>query len=322
MASENGKLDMIPVNLIRENPVALRAVNKKSEKYIGLVDSIKQKGILNPIVVREMIDPETKKTFYAVIDGLHRYTASLDAGLKEIPCYIKDLQESEILEAQIIANVHKVETRAAEYAKQLQRILVQNPLLTGSELAAKLGKSPTWLSQILNLNRIKDQKIQELINEGKIKLSNAFFLTKLPEEEMPNFVDRAMTQSPAEFIPTVNQRAKEIKDAKRKGKDVAPEEFVAVPHLRKLKEVKEEKESYKVGTALIQQLNLTTPMDAWKIAVDWMLQVDPKSVEIRKAQDEERKRQKEEEKVKKQQERTAQRAKEAAERAAAIVSGT
>ena len=318
MADQNGQLRFIPLSHIRENPVALRTVDKKKPAYAELVDSIRKQGILNPISVREVRDPESKDTFYAVLDGLHRYVASLDAGLKDMPCFIRNLADAEVLEAQIIANVHKIETRPFEYAKQLQRIMVQNPVLTASELSAKLGKSPEWLSKILGLIKIKDERVQSLVNEGKINLSNAVALSRLPEEEQNNFVDRAMTQSPAEFVGLANTRVKEIKDAKRKGRSVAPEEFVAIPHMRKMKELKDEREEAKVGPSVIQQMNLTTPLAAWKFAMDWVLEMDPKSIEVKKAEDVKRRAMKEAEKTKKAEERAKQRAEDAAKKAAEL----
>ena len=323
MAGSNnhaGELKFLKLSDITENPAGLRPVDKRSEEYMGLVDSIRQKGILNPISVREIKNPETGKIGYAVVDGAHRYTASIDAGLTEIPCYIKNLKDAELLEAQIIANVHKVETKPAQYAQQLRRILTQNPTLTRNELAAKLGKTPAWLSKILGLVRITDDKIQSLVDEGKIVLSNAYALSDLPPEEQTNFIDRAMTMSPLDFLPVANARAKEIKDAMRQGKKVAPEQFVALPKLRTLKELKEEYSDNKVGPVLLGQLNITNPVDAWKTAVAWALQLDAKSVEVRKQKDAELKADREEKKKKAKAEREKKRQEEAARAVAELSS--
>lgn len=217
-----------------------------------------------------------------------------------------------------IANVHKVETSPKEYADQLERILIQNPLMTASELADKLGKSPTWLSKMLSLAKVKNPNIIGLINEGKIKLSNATALAKLPEEEQENFADRAMTQSPEEFVPLVTQRVKEIKDAKRKGMDVKPEGFVAVPRLRKLAELKPEAENLHTGKDYIATMGISNPVEAWKLAINWVMSMDPKSVEVRKQKDAEYRERKKQEKVQKAEERARKRAEEAAQQVAAF----
>lgn len=319
MASNGKSLRHLPLDQVQENPVALRAVDKKREEYVGLVDSIRKMGVLNPISVREVEDPESRKIVYAVIDGLHRFTAAKDAGLSVIPAMIIKLSEAEILEAQIIANVHKIETRKIEYALQLQRVLIQNPTLTVAELSSKLGKSPAWLNGILGLTKIKDVKIQELVNEGKINVSNAVPLSKLPEEEQSNFVDRAMTMSPAEFIEITNRRAKEIRDAIRKGQDVKPEEFVAIPQLRKLKELNSEISNLEEGVLSLKLYNITTPIEAWKACLRWVTKTDPKSVEVRKQQDNERKAAIEKKKEEAKEEKKKQRAREAAEKAADLM---
>ena len=154
-------------------------VNKECEEYVGLVDSIRQVGVMNPITVREVRDPETGQKYYSLVDGLHRYNAAQDAGLEEIPVHVLTLDEVQVLEAQLMANIHKVETRPVEYSKQLGRILAHNPLMTAAELSVKLGKSPTWVGQRLNLIKL-DEKIQALVDDGTINLTNAIAMSKLP----------------------------------------------------------------------------------------------------------------------------------------------
>lgn len=103
MATE---LKSIPLVHIRENPNALREVNRSTEGYQGLVDSIQKNGVLNAILVRECVDPNTKTTFYGLIDGLHRFNAAKDAGLTEIPAQVRSMDDADVLEAQVLANVH------------------------------------------------------------------------------------------------------------------------------------------------------------------------------------------------------------------------
>ncbi len=98
--------------------------------------------------------------------------------------------------------------------------------MTAAELSVKLGKSPTWVGQRLNLTKL-DEKIQALVDDGTINLTNAIAMSKLPVEEQGTFVERAITMTPAEFTPTVNARIKEVRDAKRQGRDPNAGEFVA-----------------------------------------------------------------------------------------------
>lgn len=266
----------VPISQVRENPVALRPVDPENEDYKGLVESIRKKGLMGVITVREQLDEETNELFYQVVDGLHRFAACKEVGLEEISISVEDLDDKGVLEAQIMANIHKVETKPVQYAKQLHRLLSKSPLLTSAELAASLGKSPTWINQRLGIAKIENVQIQELIEEGKISLSNAFALSKLPPEDMPDWIERAMTMTPDEFIPKVNERLKEIRAAARKG-DKVEETFTAVPHLQKVKDMKDEFESNEIGAALIASTGASTAVDGFKLGIAWALHMDPES---------------------------------------------
>ena len=281
------KNNTIPISQIRENPVALRGVQTQSEKYQGLVDSIKAQGILNPISVRPQTDEETKETFFEIVDGLHRYSASKDAGLTVIPVHIIKLDDDQVLEAQIMANIHKVETKPAQYSKQLLRILSRNPLMTETELATKLSKTYQWIQARLGLNKITNEVIVKLVDDGEITLSNAYALAKLPPEEMPDFVDRAQTKAPDEFIPLVNKRVKEIKDAAKAGREAAPQVFEPVAYMQKMKAIKTELETAEIGPALCKEHIKTTTKDgataainAFALAIAWCMHLDPESQSV------------------------------------------
>lgn len=314
MAPKQPDLRVIPIDDIRENPVALRSVNRTSESYLGLVDSIRQEGVLNAITVREATDTETGQSFLMLIDGLHRFMAAQDAGLDAIPANVLDKTDAEVLATQVMANVHKVETRPVEYSRQLIRILSYDPLLTTAALAARLSKSPAWISERLGLLKL-DDSIAEMVNEGKVNLSNAYALAKLPKEEQADFVDRAMTMSPQEFVPLANGRAKEIRDARRQGRDAADAEFVPIPRLQKLSVLREELETLERVTDLVVSHGIKDPIEAAHMAIKFVLHMDPRSIEEAKAKEEARKKDREEAKQKRQGERATKRATEAASKA-------
>lgn len=300
---------VIPIELIEENKVALRSVNKQDEKYIALVDSIRREGVLNAISVKPT--PEGK---YRLIDGLHRFSGAKDAGLTEIPCVVRDMADSEILRAQIIANIHKIETRPVEYTKQLLRILAGDPLLTIAELAGQLSKSPAWLNERLNLVKLH-ANVQKLVDENKVNLANAYALAKLPHEEQLNFLERAMTQVPGEFVPTVQARAKEIRDAARKGRDAQPEGFIPVYHLQKLAVLKEEMDNPQIGPALVKEAGASTAEQGFALAIKWVGHMDNRSIAAGKAKYDQRKAEEQAEKEKKKQEREVKKAEEAKKKA-------
>ncbi len=317
MAKEKD-LRYLPLTQVKPSESALRSVDKETEKYQELVQSIRQVGVINAISVHEMKDKETGKTVYGLIDGLHRYTGSLDAGLDTIPAQIIQADEARRLEMQIIGNLQVIETRAADYSKQLHRLLRLNPTMTALELANKLGKSITWLKERLKLIKLTDP-IQELVNNSTINITNAFNLAKLPKEEQANYVDRAMTMTPNEFVPTVSARNKELRDSKRQGKSPgADKTFIPPAFLQKISAFKQELKDLAVGKGLINQYTIASPIDAWEMAIAWAIHLDPISVEISKTKDEEQRRLNDEEKAKKKAERQAKKLKEAAAVAADV----
>ena len=292
----------IPLSEIRPNPVALREVDRQSEKYLGLVDSIKAKGILNSVSVKNSTDDDGNAV-YALIDGLHRYTAALDAGLSVIPAQVLSMDDAETLEAQVMANIHKIETKPVQYSHQLMRIMAYNPTMTISDLAVKLTMSQGWVSERLGLLKL-DEKIAELVDNGEINLSNAYALAKLPKEEQGNYVQQAMSDSPQEFVASCNTRAKEIRDAKRQGRDAGPSEFVPVAHLQKLGDIKDEATNAQVRDTVLKQLKAKSAADGWNACLQWVQHLDPSSIEAAKAKAEARKAELDEAKNKRKVERT------------------
>ena len=281
------KLAHVPLAQIREPDDALRGVDRQAVEYQELVDSIKSRGVMNPISVREL-QSEDGQTLYGLVDGLQRYSASKDAGLESIPAQIISLDEGQLLEAQVIANVHKIETKPVEYSRALQRILAENPLLTRTELAQRLSKTTAWVSERLGLLNLVEE-IGNLVDSNEIGLSNAYALSKLPPEEQADFVDRAIAMSPQQFTAVVQQRKSELQEAKRQGRNAEEAKFQPVAHFRSKKEVVEELESGTIASRLCKQHQRQTVQDAFTLGLKWAMQVDPESAQAQIEQHEERK---------------------------------
>jgi len=313
----NTELKHIEVTLIHESEETLRGVDTSNEAFVGLVESVRQKGIMTPISVRELVDPDTDELIYGLVDGLQRYTAACEAGLDTIPCQVISISDGELMEAQIIANVHKIETKPVEYSKALLTILQNNPLMTRAELANNLQKTGAWISERLGLLKLT-VGVAELVDDDKIGLSNAYALAKLPDDEQADFVERAMTMPPQQFAPAVNLRVKEIRDAARKGRDVKPEEFQPIPVLRTRKDLVSEMESPQYGPDLCQEVQPSSIDDAFALGVLWALNMDPRSVEVQRARDDERRAEKARIKEQSKIERKRKRAEGAAKKAQSL----
>lgn len=278
------KMKHLPLNQIKAPADPLRQVNKKKAEYLEFVDSIRSKGILNPILVRELKD--NSETPYSVIEGLHRYTGAIDAGLTEIPCQIVSMNDAEIWEAQIIGNLHKIETRPADYAKTLEKIFRANPTLTKKQLSAKLNKSTTWLDNQLKLN-VLPENVKKLVNEGNINVSNAYALANLSsvaENEVENFLSAAQTTPPNEFTVRVDTRVRQIKAERRQGRDPKKNnEFEPIAHPQNRAAFEAELRDHKNADVLIPEMGASTPLEGWIAAIKWSLKLDPRSVAAAKA---------------------------------------
>lgn len=309
-------LRTVAISDIRPNPVALRAVDRESEDFIQLRDSVADPsiGLLNPINVRERVEDVDGESisFYEIIDGLHRYTACSEVGFETLPVQVCDMNETEAHIAQLVGNAMKIETKPVQYTKHLQRIIGANPTWTMRDLANKVHRSPEWLNQRFGLLKL-EPSVQEFVDDAKITVSNAVVLAKLPHEEQLNFIDSAMTMGTAEFAPVVSARVKEIKEAEKAGRAPGEAQFVASAKPRKKSELEDELNNRKVLSSLTSGLDSEAAAYA---TLAWVLQLDDASVATGLAQYNEKKERVEAEKARRKAERANKKADEAAAAAA------
>jgi ParB/RepB/Spo0J family partition protein len=274
----------IPIEQIRENPVALRTVDRASDGYQELVASVKgPQGILNPINVRKCVD-EAGNSFYQIVDGLHRFSAAKDAGLKSVPAQIfTEIADDEVFYSQIIANATKVETKKIEYAQMLKRILSMHPTWTIPDLAGAVKKRVAWVDDQLALLKITNEGIREQIDNGKIPAVNAYNLAKLPQDEQVDFVQDAMKLDGKAFTEAVTARCRELRDAKHKGKQVGESGFSVRAKIQKIAVIEAEISEPKNLSSLISKSKVKTAIDGATLALKWVLQQDEDSIEKAKA---------------------------------------
>lgn len=290
----------ISTSQITQASEGLRNVDPDNEKFKELCVSIRQRGILNPINVRRGDDGT-----YVLVDGLHRFTAACMVGLTEVPAQVLDTDEEQALEIQIEANLHRVETKPIEYTRQLQRIMLQHPERTIEDQARRLGKSVGWLRDRLSLN-VFEGRAAELIEEGKLPLSNAYALAKiakLNQGEVDEWLDRATTMPPEDFIPEALQREKALKEALRSGKSADKAEATGpAVKLRKLGDIKVE---FNRARALQAQKPEDAYAAGYLAAFQFCLSQDQATVEAWKRQEAERAKAKAEKAAEKEAEKAA-----------------
>lgn len=305
----------VPISEIRENPVALRSVDKNDEQYQSLVHDIGRRGLLKPVIVREKVDETDGTNYYELCDGLQRFSAAKDNGMDTIPVRIMSLSDAEVEETQIVANLCKVDTKPVEYSNQLRRMLQRNPIMTEAGLAEMISQSVAFVRQRLNLQKL-DPAIQVMVDNGDIVLSNAIALSKLPREEQHNWTDQAMTQSPSEFIQVANARAKEIREAAKLGRSASKPTFTPTKKLRKVREFEFELDSATSGPSICAEVGAETAADGFAACVQWALSLDSASVQAQKDKFDARNKERADATAKRTVVREAKRAKEAAEKAA------
>lgn len=159
MAEEIIQLD---INALQPNPLQPRG-SITPESLVDLVDSIKEHGILEPLVVAKT------PAGFQIIAGERRWRASRLAGLTHVPAIIRETSPKGMLEMALVENVQRVDLNALDRAKGFERLQSEFGLST-SEIAVRIGKSVAYVSNSLRLltlpDALKDGLLSGLISEG------------------------------------------------------------------------------------------------------------------------------------------------------------
>ena len=182
--------------------------NFDKESLEGLTNSIKERGLIQPIIVRKSDDNENK---YEIIAGERRWLASQNAGLHEVPVVITEASDLKSLEFAIVENVQRHDLNAIEEANGYQR-LIDDFGYDHEKVAKFIGKSRSHISNCLRLLTLPKEVIHLIeknsLSQGHAKvlvgLSNAFFLAK-------KIVDKKLSVRQAENLVRLFKSKKIIK---------------------------------------------------------------------------------------------------------------
>lgn len=282
------ELKYINLDEIIVNPEAMRDAQVDDDRFKELCDSIARSGVKQPINVYKDFDANSGKEKYVLINGVQRFSASQKVGKTKIPAQISTKAEADALAQQIVQNAVNVPTTKTQYAKGLQNMLRFNPTYGSLDLAKFTGKSVSWVLDQLRLNKLPEA-VQKLVDSGDIKVAHAVSLSKLPEQEMLDSVELAMTTTIDVFKPMIEARVKELAAAKKEGRAAQPRMFTANRALRRLSEISAEMDSLSTGrtlvTALIEQA-ATDPHEAlvqsYKIGLQFATNTDAPTLESRR----------------------------------------
>ena len=158
--------------------------NFNEDSLLELSESIKLHGIVQPLVVTR------KKDYYEIIAGERRWRAAKMAGLREVPVVIKDYTPQEVMEVALIENIQREDLNPVEEARAYQN-LIQEYSLKQDEVAEKVSKSRTAITNSLRLLKL-DDRVLEMLVEETISSGHARALLGFPDKEQQDTVAMKM----------------------------------------------------------------------------------------------------------------------------------
>lgn len=178
---------MIPIDKVHPNPDQPRkALGDLSE----LVQSVREKGVLEPLLVRYM----PREDAYYIISGERRYHASRAAGLREVPCIEKIADDAETLELALIENLQRKDLTAFEEADGLFRLAEQFDY-THDDIAKKIGRARSSVTETLSIRMIPDAIRRLCIEKGVTSKSLLLQVARQPNEKKMHEIVMQIAQS-------------------------------------------------------------------------------------------------------------------------------
>ena len=176
---------MISITDIQKNPYQPRKEFDR-EKLHELAQSIKENGVIQPIIVRQ-----SPVIGYEILAGERRYRASLLAGLTSIPAVVKQLSDQEMMVQSIIENLQRENLNPIEEARAYESLVEKG--FTHAEIADKMGKSRPYISNSIRLLSLPEHILSEVEN-GKLSQAHARSLVGLNKEQQDYFFQRIIEE--------------------------------------------------------------------------------------------------------------------------------
>lgn len=223
---ESGTL--VNINKVEPNREQPRK-NFDEDALMELSDSIKQFGVLSPLLVQD------KGTYYEIIAGERRWRAAKMAGLKEIPVIIRDLTEQEIVEISLIENIQREDLNPIEEALAYKKLLDEFHLKQ-DEVAERVSKSRTAVTNSMRLLKL-DERVQQMIIDEMITTGHARAILGITNKEKQyEFAQRIFDEK-----LSVRDVEKEVKRMQNEKKNEKKEKSALDPQLEVIYSDLEEK---------------------------------------------------------------------------------
>ena len=167
-------LQLLPIEVIRQSPFQPRQI-LESDALDALTESIRQQGVVQPIVVRKV------NSEYELIAGERRWRAAQRAGLQDIPAVIKAVNDQEAAAIALIENLQREDLNPLEEAQAFAN-LIENFGLTHQEVSEVVGRSRAAVSNSLRLLALAEP-VKEMLNQGQIEMGHARALLSVKDSE-------------------------------------------------------------------------------------------------------------------------------------------
>ncbi|HHC8050656.1 TPA: ParB/RepB/Spo0J family partition protein [Staphylococcus aureus] len=172
--TKDEQIKQIDISDIKPNPYQPRKTF--DENHLNdLADSIKQYGILQPIVLRKTVQG------YYIVVGERRFRASKIAGLKYVSAIIKDLTDEDMMELAVIENLQREDLNVIEEAESYQRLMTDLKI-TQQEVAKRLSKSRPYIANMLRLLHLP-KKIADMVKDGRLTSAHGRTLLAIKDEQ-------------------------------------------------------------------------------------------------------------------------------------------
>lgn len=199
---------IVQIKDIQKNPYQPRK-EFSEEKIQELAQSIKENGLIQPIIVRK-----SPVLGYEILAGERRYRASIAAGLSEVPVIVKQLSDQDMMLHSIIENLQRENLNPIEEAKAYQSLIDKG--FTHTEIAEKMGKSRPYITNLVRLLGLPKHILAE-VESGRLSQAHARLLIQLSSDKQDKLLNRIQTENLS--VRQVEQILQKTKKISKKEKD-------------------------------------------------------------------------------------------------------
>ena len=179
------ELKIIQLSEIQKNPYQPRK-DFSEEKIQELAQSIKENGLIQPIIVRQ-----SPVIGYEILAGERRYRASIVAGLSEVPVIVKNISDQDMMVHSIIENLQREDLNPIDEAKAYQSLIDKG--FRHAEIAEKMGKSRPYITNLVRLLNLSPFILKE-VESGRLSQAHARLLINLSKNDQENLLKRIQAE--------------------------------------------------------------------------------------------------------------------------------